>query len=140
MNSTEMTTHPRMSAQRCRRLMAATRVCRLAFVVDGRPHLVVLNHVVDGDHVVFQTSEGTTLAQLVGPDGDVPAVLETDSTASSTHTGWSVVATGRLSRTTADQVGHLPHPWRPEAVGVLLRLDVTELHGLALDNEEPVSP
>jgi nitroimidazol reductase NimA-like FMN-containing flavoprotein (pyridoxamine 5'-phosphate oxidase superfamily) len=121
-----------MTPEHCRELLSATRVARVAFVEDGRPRLVVLNHVVDGDDVVVQTSATTTLARLLAGGGSIPAVVETDSAWSSAQTGWSVVASGRLTRTTPAEVGHLPQPWRPEAVGVLLRLEIDEIHGLAV--------
>jgi len=132
MNEVESAADEWMSPERCRQLLSATRVSRVAFVVDGAPRLVVLNHTVDGDDVVFQTSEDTALAQLVGEHASVPAVVETDSASSSAHTGWSIIASGQLSRTTASELGHLPHPWRPEAVGVLLRLHIDEIHGMVV--------
>jgi nitroimidazol reductase NimA-like FMN-containing flavoprotein (pyridoxamine 5'-phosphate oxidase superfamily) len=122
-----------IAPERCRQLLAATRVARLAFVDDGQPRLVVLNHAVDGEDVVFQTSEDTTVARLVGNEGSIPAVVETDSAWSTEQAGWSIVASGRLSRTSAEELGRMPHPWRPEAVGVLLRLSVEEIHGLAVE-------
>jgi len=121
-----------MTREHCRELLAATRISRLAFVMDGRPRLVVLNHVVDGDRVVFQTSEDTALARLTADGTEIPVTLEVDSAASSNHSGWSVVASGPLRRVSAAEVGRFPTPWRPEAVGVLLALTVQEIHGLAV--------
>ena len=132
MNDVQSAADAWMSPERCRQLMSATRVSRVAFVVDGQPHLVVLNHAVDGDDVLFQTSEDTTLARLVPGRGSIPVVAEADSASNSAHMGWSIIASGRLSRTTSADVHHLPHPWRPEAVGVLLRLEIDEIHGLVV--------
>jgi uncharacterized protein len=119
--------------ERCWQLLAATRVARLAFIADHRPRLVVLNHAVDGEDIVFQTSEDTTVARLVSREGSIPAVVEADSAWSTAQVGWSIVVSGRLSHTTSAEVHRLPHPWRPEAVGVLLRLRVEEIHGLVVD-------
>jgi nitroimidazol reductase NimA-like FMN-containing flavoprotein (pyridoxamine 5'-phosphate oxidase superfamily) len=121
-----------MSEERCRQLLAATRVSRVAFVEEGRPRIVVLNHVVDGDDILFQTSEETGLARLTAGGEAIAATVETDSASVSAHAGWSIVASGRLSRTTEADIGHQPTPWRPQAVGVLLRLTVDEIHGLAV--------
>jgi uncharacterized protein len=118
-----------MGPDRCRSLLASTRVCRLAFVADGRPQIVVLNHSVDGEEVVFQTSPQTRLAGLTADGATVPVTIEVDSASSAMHSGWSIVASGQLSRTTMDDIGHHPSPWRDDAVGVLLRLTVEEIHG-----------
>jgi hypothetical protein len=118
-----------ISSERCRQLLSATRVSRLAFVDEGWPKIVVLNHAVDGDDVLFQTSEDTTLARLTAGGTVIPATIETDSASVSSHAGWSIVASGHLARTTEADVHHRPKPWRPEAVGVLLKLEVNEIHG-----------
>lgn len=118
-----------MSPERCRHLLAATRVSRVAFIEDGRPKLVVLNHVVDGDDVLFQTSEDTTLARLTNDGAVIPATVETDSASSAAHVGWSIVASGSLQRTSASSIARTPAPWRRDAVGVLLRLTIDEIHG-----------
>lgn len=118
-----------MSPARCWQLLAATRVSRVAFIESDRPRIVVLNHVVDGSDILFQTSEATTLARLTANGSAVRATVETDSASGAMHSGWSIVATGRLARITPDEADRLPTPWRRDAVGVLLRLTVEEIHG-----------
>lgn len=118
-----------LPAERCRHLLSAARVSRVAFVDEGRPRIVVLNHVVDGTDVLFQTSADTSLARLTAHGAAIPATVEADSASIATHAGWSIIASGRMSRTTEVDVHHLPEPWRPEAVGVLLRLEIDEIHG-----------
>jgi pyruvate phosphate dikinase-like enzyme/pyridoxamine 5'-phosphate oxidase-like protein len=125
-----------MPEERCRQLLSATRVARVAFVDNEKPKIVVLNHVVDGDDVLFQTSDDTTLARLTADGAVIRAAIETDSASVSTHAGWSIVASGHLSRTTEGDVSHRPQPWRPEAVGVLLRLRVDEIHGVVVGPEQ----
>ena len=118
-----------MSPARCRHLLAATRVSRVAFVDDGLPQIVVLNHAVDGDDVVFQTSDRTRLARLTADGAEIAATIEADSATPAMHAGWSIVASGRLSRTTDTEIGTHPSPWRTDAVGVLLRLRIEQIHG-----------
>ena len=118
-----------MGPAHCRNLLASTRVCRLAFVADGRPQIVVLNHAVDGEDVVFQTSPETRLAGLTANGATVTVTIEADSASGAMHKGWSIVASGQLSRTTAPDIGHHPTPWRDDAVGVLLRMTVEQIHG-----------
>lgn len=118
-----------MSAERCHQLLSATRVARVAFVDEERPRIVVLNHLVDGTDVLFQTSADTSLARLTADGAVIPATVETDSASVAAHAGWSIIASGQMSRTTEADIQQKPQPWRPEAVGVLLRLEVEEIHG-----------
>ncbi|MFL6099431.1 MAG: PEP/pyruvate-binding domain-containing protein [Actinomycetales bacterium] len=124
-----------MPEERCRQLLSATRVSRVAFVDEGLPKIVVLNHAVDGDDVLFQTSEDTSLARLTAGGEVILATVEADSASVASHAGWSIIASGRMFRTTEAQIRHAPKPWRPEAVGVLLRLHVDEIHGQAVGPE-----
>jgi nitroimidazol reductase NimA-like FMN-containing flavoprotein (pyridoxamine 5'-phosphate oxidase superfamily) len=116
----------------CRRLLAAVRFGRVAVVDADRPLIVVLNHAVDGDDVLFRTGEESRLAALTH-DGAVPAAFEVDAAFPVEHSGWSVIATGSLLRE-----GH-PARWararariRTWAEGerdVVLRLQVDGLTG-----------
>ena len=47
-------------------LVRSAPVGRLAVVVDGRPEIFPLNHVVDHGTLVFRTAEGTKLSGTVG--------------------------------------------------------------------------
>jgi uncharacterized protein len=121
-----------IDAASCRRLLASVRFGRVAVVDGERPVIVVLNHAVDGDDVLFRTCEDSRLARLTRY-GEVPAVFEVDTAFPVEHSGWSVIATGGLLRE-----GH-PARWsrarakiRTWAVGerdVVLRLRITELTG-----------
>jgi uncharacterized protein len=116
----------------CRQLLAAASVGRLAVVDQGRPALVVLNHAVDGDDVLFRTAEGSMLARLTHHE-PVPAVFEVDSAFPPGRSGWSVIAKGNLLRES--------HParwararakiatWAAGERDVVLRLEVGEVTG-----------
>jgi len=120
----------------CRRLLVSTRFGRLAVVRDGAPRLVVLNHTTTGDqrelHVLFRTTPDAMLVELTEA-GPVPAEYEVDSAFPVGRAGWSVIATGRLSR--EDDEGRIAtalaqvEPWALGARDVVLRLDVEGLTG-----------
>jgi hypothetical protein len=114
-------------------LLASTRVARIAFIDDGRPQLVVMNHLPHGRDVLFQTNDDSRLAQLTASGGSLPVSIEVDSVSTDTESGWSVVASGLLSRTSADGKDNLPKPWRARAVGVLLRLEIDSITGRHVD-------
>jgi hypothetical protein len=110
-------------------LLASTRVARVAFVDDGRPQLVVMNHIPDGRDLLFQTNEDSRLAQLTAARRSLPAAIEVDSVSADTRSGWSVVASGVLSRTSPEGKADLPTTWRAAAVGVLLQLKIDSIAG-----------
>lgn len=68
---------------------------RLAVVVDGRPHLVPLNHVVGTRQLLVGSVPGTKLHRVLHHPGQ-PAVFEVVRYDPETHAGWSVVVHGTL--------------------------------------------
>lgn len=116
----------------CMRLMAATEFGRIAVVVADRPKIIVLNHLVHDGDVLFRTRDDALLAELTAA-GPVPATYEVDSAFPVGHAGWSVIATGLLTReeerrrvTAARE--HVV-AWAEGDRDLVLRLDVEELTG-----------
>jgi len=62
----------------------------LALIVDGRPDIFPVNHLVDRGTVVFRTAAGTKLTGAVGHT----VVFEVDGYDSRTASAWSVVVKG----------------------------------------------
>ena len=75
----------------CLALAATQPVGRLAVVDHGRPHVVPVNFVLDGEDVVFRSFPGTKVDRLL----DGPVCFEVDDVDAATRTGWSVVIHGR---------------------------------------------
>jgi nitroimidazol reductase NimA-like FMN-containing flavoprotein (pyridoxamine 5'-phosphate oxidase superfamily) len=98
----------------CWRYLAEAPIGRVAFVADGRPVVLPVNHVVDGRSVVFRAAAGSALGRLAV---DQPVAFEVDDIAPDRQTGWSVLASGELERIpdTARRLvaGGGPHPWAP---------------------------
>jgi uncharacterized protein len=124
-----------LTAEHCWQLLASSRVARVAFVEDGLPQLAVMNHLPQGHDLLFQTNEDSRLAARTDNATAVPVAVEVDSASAAGRTGWSVIATGTLSRTTAVAGEGIPVPWRPEAVGVLLRMTVDQIDGRHVGTE-----
>lgn len=76
----------------CLELLASQPVGRLAFVRDGRPQLLPVNHVVDGWTIAFRTTYGP---KLVAAAAEAPVAFEADHYDPQTRTAWSVVVHGR---------------------------------------------
>ena len=75
----------------CWRRLASQPVGRVAFIDDGHPRVLPINHAVDGNTLVFRTS--SLFADTAAP---VPIAFETDEYDAQSRTGWSVVVRGVL--------------------------------------------
>ena len=76
----------------CLRLLASVPVGRVAFVADGEVVVLPVNHVVDGQDVIFRTAHGSKIAAAGEQDR---AAFEADHYNEQTRSGWSVLVTGR---------------------------------------------
>jgi len=117
----------------CARLLAAVDVGRLAVVVEGRPRIVVLNYLLDGDHLLFRTREDAAISRLTEGGGTLDAEFEVDSAFPVAQSGWSVIASGTLSREDdpARQAAAraVVRAWAQGRRDIVLRLAVSELSG-----------
>jgi uncharacterized protein len=117
----------------CYRLLGAGRVGRLAVVLDGRPHLVVLNYLLAGHTLLFRTRDDAVLARLTGDGLALQAEFEVDSAFAPAAAGWSVIASGLVvlerdpGRVAAARSGL--HPWAEGERDTVLRLDVARVSG-----------
>ena len=76
----------------CLRLLASVSVGRVGFVADGEVVVLPVNHVVDGQDVIFRTAYGSKVSAVEGQDR---AAFEADHYNEQTRSGWSVLVTGR---------------------------------------------
>ncbi len=74
----------------CLNLLAQAQVGRVGFVVDGDPEILPVNYALDGDTVVFRTSESSVLNRASMTN----VAFEVDSIDVSTQAGWSVSIRG----------------------------------------------
>ena len=76
----------------CLRLLASVPVGRVAFHADGEVVVLPVNHLVDGQDIVFRTATGSKLsaAEKAGI-----VAFEADDYDAQAKSGWSVVVNGR---------------------------------------------
>lgn len=122
----------------CVALLAGDEVGRLAVIDGGRPLILPVNYVLDGEDIVFRTAPGTKLAQ--GPRS--PVCFEIDGFDRAHHAGWSVVVTGRLDELTPydgelfTRASHLPvHPWASGAKDHVMRIVASTITGRRIRGE-----
>ena len=117
-------------------LMAGEQVGRLAFCLQGGPHIEVVNFVVvDGDPV-FRIGVGAKLAAL-GRGG--PFALQCDRLNPGSRTGWTVTVSGPARALTAAEVADLavqPEPWAPGDRSRFVRLTPQRVFGRLLSADE----
>jgi uncharacterized protein len=97
----------------CLRLLASVPVGRVGFFADGEMVILPVNHVVDGQDVVFRTARGSKLSAAEGRN---LVTFEADEYDERTRSGWSVVVTGRAEVIYEDaEIQRLSelglHPW-----------------------------
>ena len=83
----------------CLRLLASVPVGRIGFVENGEMVVLPVNHIVDGQDVVFRTTHG---AKLSAAEGEHLVAFEVDHYEAQTHSGWSVLMTGRAEMVDAE--------------------------------------
>ena len=90
-----------LSEAECWSLLAAEPVGRLGVIFDSGPEIYPLNHVLDGQSIIFRTDPGSKLAGLT----KTPAVCyQVDGIDPAGHTGWSVLVKGRATELGADEL------------------------------------
>jgi uncharacterized protein len=126
---------------RCQRLLDTVRVGRLAFVDNGLPGLVILNHTRDGPDLIFRTSPDSRLAQMTDDGAILPVVFEVDSVYSPDRYGWSVIARGDLSQVVdadlAKRVKARMRSWAGGGRDLVLQLTIQELTGREVGQDAP---
>lgn len=124
-----------LTTEECLARLSAGGVGRIGFNTPGGLRIVPLNYSVVDGAIVVRTSSYSELGTYA-PDAGV--AFEIDAIDEATRSGWSVLASGRLSRVTdAEEVqrirlGRDPEPWAEGARHLYLRLAWRELTGRRL--------
>jgi nitroimidazol reductase NimA-like FMN-containing flavoprotein (pyridoxamine 5'-phosphate oxidase superfamily) len=129
----EITANPvvqELTSNQSWQLLRDAPVGRLAVLVDGRPDIFPLNHVVDRGSLVFRSDKGTKLLAAVGQQ----VAYEVDGYDDATGEAWSVVLKGRANevRQLHDVIETVDLPLFPWQGGVkprFVRIEVDEVTG-----------
>ena len=121
-----------MARDVCWRRLGQAPLGRVALVRHGRPLIFPVNHVTDGNTIVFCTGATSSLGSLTGRE---PVAFEVDDGDPSKSPGWSVVVTGeieRLDRRVRARIDPRPEPWTPERVELWLRIVPMSVTGVEI--------
>jgi uncharacterized protein len=83
----------------CLHRLVTARLGRVAFVSQGDPVILPVNHGLDGEDIIFRTATGT---KLLAADTEQVVAFEVDGYDADRRTGWSVMIRG-VARTVEDQ-------------------------------------
>ncbi|MDQ1050957.1 pyridoxamine 5'-phosphate oxidase family protein [Streptomyces sp. V4I2] len=115
-----------LDRQECLRLLAKVPLGRIVHTRQALPAVLPVNFCLDGDGaVLLRSSAASELVRAV--DGAVVA-FEADEVDAVTHSGWSVVVTGRAA-VVADPAEYErlsrigPRSWAPSPEEVFLRIE-----------------
>ena len=81
-----------LSPDHCWALISGSPVGRVAFVEEGGPIVLPVNHALVGHRVVFRTARGALLREALS---DRPVAFEVDGYDTTARSGWSVLVKGR---------------------------------------------
>ena len=110
-----------LTTEECYELLASRPVGRIAFVVDGSPIVLPVNHAVDGDDIVFRTSPRTELGRRM-IRGRV--AFEVDDFDEFNQSGWSVLFQGSVEYDDSDEVWpeDQSRPWAEGVRNLVVRI------------------
>ena len=100
-------------------------------MVDGSPIVVPVNHLVDGDDIIFRTSPHTELGRSMAR-GQV--AFQVDDFDDFTQAGWSVLVKGTVEYDDSDPppVRERPQPWAEGVRGLVVRIRPSQVTGRRL--------
>jgi hypothetical protein len=119
-----------LSATESWSLLRGAVVGRLAVIVDDRPDIFPVNHLVDHGSVVFRTAGGTKLTGAVGHW----VAYEVDGYDPETANAWSVVVKGNAQEVNRlydvlDMVGLPLFPWHSAPKPHFIRIEPDTISG-----------
>jgi nitroimidazol reductase NimA-like FMN-containing flavoprotein (pyridoxamine 5'-phosphate oxidase superfamily) len=120
-----------LDGDECMTLLDREPVGRIALTSSALPVVLPVNFTVDDGTIVFATDPGL---KLDAARAGAVACLEIDGFDGCAHTGWSVLATGRMSEITEptrlDRARRLPlSPWAAPHANHYVELTIDLLSG-----------
>lgn len=113
-----------LSLEESLQLLASRPLGRLAYVDRGVPHIVPVNHVVDGTSVVFRALHGAKTDALLM---DRPVAFEVDGYDAARGVGWSVLVHGTAQPVSDDDARRFAAGLDSWAAGTSMRHVIVRL-------------
>ena len=113
-----------LSLEECLHLLSSRPLGRLAYVDRGVPHIVPVNHLVDGNTIVFRALHGAKTDALLL---DRPVAFEVDDHDPSRAVGWSVLVHGTAQPVSDDEARRFAGELDSWAAGTSMRHVIVRL-------------
>jgi hypothetical protein len=116
------------------RLLGSVPIGRVIFSQRALPAVRPVNHLVDGDQIIFRASLGSAISDQAGLDDGTVVAYQGDMIDSAARTGWSVVVIGRARRI-PDKSGRYqlaPHSWLSGTLEDLIAIHAEIVTGFRL--------
>ncbi len=123
-----------LGAAECLRLLESATFGRIGITSGALPMILPINSRVDGDRILFRTTEGT---KLDAATRNAVVAFEVDHIDPVYHAGWSVVVTGVATDVEGapdDEVWATPR-WARGGDDRLVAISISEISGRRLDGE-----
>ncbi len=120
-----------LDEDQCLQLLAGTKVGRVALCLGALPVILPVQYALDGRDPVFRTNRGAKLDSALHRE---VVCLEADSSDSTYHAGWSVLAIGRAEVVSdpaaLERLHRLPlRPWVAGGADYFVRIKTELLSG-----------
>ena len=138
MDTTAAPTIQELTNSECWQRLREAPFGRLAVVLDGRPDIFPVNHVVDRGSLVFRTEAGTKLLGAVGQ----AVAFEVDGYADASGEAWSVVVKGRAHEVrqlhdVLDTAALPLFPWHEGVKPRFVRIEAEQVSGRRFTRTAP---
>lgn len=131
-----------LALDECLELLASEPVGRVGFYADGELVMLPVNHVIDGQDIVFRATRGSKLSAA---EGHSLVAFEADSYDGLSRTGWSVVVNGHAEVVYDDtEISRLDraglHSWAPADLPCWIRIRATAVSGRRIPQGQADTP
>ncbi|MFC4944929.1 pyridoxamine 5'-phosphate oxidase family protein [Pseudonocardia sp. GCM10023141] len=128
-----------LDREQCIALLGSAVIGRVVFTDGALPSAQPVNFVLDGEEVVFRTSNGSKLAAATR---HAVVAFEVDDIDHATRTGWSVLGVGQAYEVVeparlAELAELQPDPWAPDRTAHTISIPLQMLSGRRLVLTEP---
>jgi nitroimidazol reductase NimA-like FMN-containing flavoprotein (pyridoxamine 5'-phosphate oxidase superfamily) len=118
----------------CLRHLGSDAVGRLGFSSGGLPVIHPVNYLLDERTIIFRTEPGAKQRAAANRDVACLQIVHFDAL---NHTGWSVLATGRLNVANPDRAERLARlpltPWSFPNASCIVEMPIELLTGRSID-------
>jgi nitroimidazol reductase NimA-like FMN-containing flavoprotein (pyridoxamine 5'-phosphate oxidase superfamily) len=120
----------------CWQLLKNTSLGRVVFTRHAMPAIRPVNHLVDGQAIIFRSHLGAAIVSRAGAGDGSVVCYEADDLDAARHTGWSVIVTGlaRLVREPAaiERYERALEPWIAGQMDHVISIEPRFISGIRL--------